>query len=127
MERFFVMAGAIFAFLGVLSGAFGAHGLKKYFEMNADMQTIYKTAVEYQMVHALGLLAIAQAASKWPNHWISYAGCLFIAGIVLFSGSLYALSLTRLRWWGAISPFGGMAFLVGWLCLAVGAYKGAPA
>ncbi len=124
MERLFVITAAIFGFLAVAVGAFGAHGLKKYFELNPDMHHVFRTAVEYQMYHALALVAVAWAATRWPAACVHAAGYLFIAGILLFSGTLYALALTRVRWLGAITPIGGLAFLAGWICLAVGAWRG---
>jgi len=117
------MMGSVFAFLGVTAGAFGAHGLKRYFEAHPDMQAVFKTGVEYQMWHALALLAAAWAAARWPGSWVNASGWCFAAGIVLFSGSLYALSLTRIRIFGAITPVGGLAFLAGWLCLALAAWR----
>jgi len=76
------------------------------------------------MYHALGLLAVAWMVTRWPGPWPVRAGWLFVAGTVLFSGSLYALALTGVRWLGAITPLGGAAFLAGWLCLAWGASRG---
>ncbi len=118
MDRTFIALGAVLAFLGVAAGAFGAHGLKKYFEMNPELHPVFKTAVEYQMYHSLALLAVAWAATQWPGGWIRAAGVLFAGGIVLFSGSLYAYALTGVKLFGAITPIGGLALLAGWLCLA---------
>ncbi|MBI4180144.1 DUF423 domain-containing protein [bacterium] len=118
------MLGSFFGFLGVAIGAFGAHGLKKYFEAWPDMQPIFKTAAEYQMFHALALIAAGWAAGRWPNAWMTAAGWLFVAGIVIFCGSLYTLSLTRVKPWGAVAPVGGLALLAAWLCLFIGAWKG---
>jgi uncharacterized membrane protein YgdD (TMEM256/DUF423 family) len=83
--------------------------------------------VRYQMFHALALLAVAWAATRWPGGAVTTAGWLFVAGTLLFSGSLYVLALSGTRWLGAVAPIGGAAFLAGWLCLAWGAWKGPSA
>ena len=119
MDRLFFLIGAVSAFVGVAAGAFGAHGLKE--RLSAEMLAVFETGVRYQMYHALALFAAAWAASRWPGAWTSAAGWLFVAGTLVFSGSLYALSLTGQRWLGAVTPLGGLAFLAGWLCLAVAA------
>ncbi len=123
MERIFFAAGAISAFVAVAAGAFGAHGLKD--RLSAEMLQIFETGVRYQMYHALALFVVAWAATRFLNspQIVAASGWLFIAGIILFSGSLYALSLTETRWLGAITPLGGLAFLAGWLCLAYAAFK----
>lgn len=123
MLRTFLILGSLNMFLSVALGAFGAHGLKS--RISADMLTIYQTGVHYHMIHALGIIAVALAASKLPAvALISWAGWSMLIGIVLFSGSLYALSITGIKVLGAITPFGGVAFLLGWLLLAYAAYKG---
>jgi uncharacterized membrane protein YgdD (TMEM256/DUF423 family) len=121
MERVFFAAGAISAFIGVAAGAFGAHGLKN--SLSAEMLAIFETGVRYQMYHAFALLAVAWAHSRFPGSIVTTSGWLFIIGTIIFSGSLYALSLTETRWLGAITPIGGLAFLGGWLCLAYAALK----
>lgn len=121
MERTFFIIGALSAFVSVAAGAFGAHGLKS--RLSADILDIFETAARYQMYHALALLAAAWAQTRWPGALASAAGWLFVAGTVLFSGSLYVLSLTGLRWLGAITPLGGLAFIAGWLCLAAACWK----
>lgn len=122
MERVFFILGALFSGLGVALGAFGAHGLKE--RLTSDALSTYETAVRYQMYHALALLAVAYAAQRWPDsNLVAIAGWLFVAGIVLFSGSLYLLSITDVRWLGAIAPLGGAAFIAGWLCLAWAVWK----
>jgi uncharacterized membrane protein YgdD (TMEM256/DUF423 family) len=123
LDRVFFVAGAVSAFLAVALGAFAAHGLKS--RLDAAMLATFETGVRYHMYHALALLAVAWAASRWPGAAVNASGWLFVAGIVLFSGSLYALSLSGVRWLGAITPIGGLAFLAGWVCLAWGAYRGA--
>lgn len=118
MDRVFFIAGALSAFIAVGAGAFGAHGLKT--RISPDMLAVFEVAVRYQMSHALALLAVAWAFTRWPGTLISTGGLLFIAGTVIFSGSLYVLSLTGIKWLGAITPIGGLAFLAGWICLAWG-------
>lgn len=108
--------GAIFMFLAVAMGAFGAHGLKG--RLTPEMMDVYRTAVLYHLIHALALFALGVAAVNLPGrHW---GGILFVAGILLFSGSLYLLSITGIKWLGAITPLGGLCFLAGWLFLALG-------
>ena len=121
MDRLFFGLGSIAALLAVALGAFAAHGLKS--RLDAAMLAAFETGVRYHMYHALALLAVAWAAARWPGSAVNLSGWLFVAGIVLFSGSLYALSLSGVRWLGAITPIGGVAFLAGWLCLAWAAWK----
>jgi uncharacterized membrane protein YgdD (TMEM256/DUF423 family) len=116
MDRLFVVLGAASAFVSVAAGAFGAHGLKA--KLTPDLLAVFETAARYQMYHALGLVAVAWVASRWPGGAAAAAGWLFVAGTVLFSGSLYALALTGVRGLGAVTPFGGLAFLAGWALLA---------
>jgi uncharacterized membrane protein YgdD (TMEM256/DUF423 family) len=123
MDRLFFILGSISGGLAVALGAFGAHGLKD--RLSSDALSTYETAARYQMLHALALLAVAFAITRWPDSNLPLiAGWLFVAGTVLFSGSLYLLSLTDVRWLGAIAPLGGAAFIGGWLCLALTAWKG---
>ena len=117
-------AGAVLSGLGVLVGAFGAHGLRE--RVTADMLAVFETGVRYHLIHGLAVLAVAWAASRWPSAWIGAAGWLFVAGIVVFSGSLYILALSGTRWWGAVTPIGGVCFLAGWAALAVGALRASP-
>jgi uncharacterized membrane protein YgdD (TMEM256/DUF423 family) len=112
----FAVLGSLSAFVAVAAGAFGAHTLKQ--RLSADMLAIFETAARYQMYHAIALLAVAWAESRWPGIPTHLSGWSFIAGTALFSGSLYLLSFSGLRWLGAITPLGGLAFLVGWLSLA---------
>ena len=114
MERTFFVIGVLFAFAGVAAGAFGAHGLKT--RIAPEMLAVFEIAVRYQMYHAFALIACAWAAVKWPGPLVSMSAWLFVAGIIVFSGSLYALSLTGLRWLGVITPVGGVALLGGWAC-----------
>lgn len=115
MERTFFALGAISAFIAVAVGAFGAHGLKN--KLSSDMLAIFEVGVRYHMYHSFGLIAVAWAYSRWPSSLVTTSGWLFVIGIILFSGSLYALSLTGIRVLGAITPFGGLAFLAAWFCL----------
>ncbi len=122
MDRAFAVLGALLAFLAVGAGAFGAHALRG--RLTPDLLDVFETAARYQMYHALALLAVAWAADRWPGGATTAAGWLFVAGIVVFSGSLYGLSLSGVRWLGAITPLGGLAFLAGWLALAWAVWRG---
>lgn len=121
MTKLFFTAGCLSAFLGVALGAFAAHALKTRLE--PDLFNIFEVGVRYQMYHSLGLLALAWACSYWNAPGLAWSGWAFIAGTVLFSGSLYILSLTGIRWLGAITPIGGLMFLFGWINLAWSVYK----
>ena len=125
MDRLFFTLGALSAFIAVALGAFGAHALKA--RLDAPLLAVFETAVRYQMTHALALLAVGWACTRWPGRALTASGWLFVAGTLLFSGSLYALSLTGLRGLGAITPLGGVAWLAGWACLAWAAGRGARA
>jgi uncharacterized membrane protein YgdD (TMEM256/DUF423 family) len=114
--------GAWLAAVGVGLGAFGAHGLKE--RVPVDRLSVWDTAAKYHLIHALALLAVAWAAERWPGTATTSAGWLFVAGIALFSGSLYALVLTGVRGLGAITPLGGLCFIAGWICLATAAMRG---
>jgi uncharacterized membrane protein YgdD (TMEM256/DUF423 family) len=122
MERTFAVLGAVSAFVAVAAGAFGAHALKA--RLSPDLLAVFETGARYQMYHALGMLAAAWASSRWPGAAAAAAGWLFVLGTVLFTGSLYALALTGVRWLGAITPLGGVAFLLGWLALGWSALRG---
>lgn len=118
LPKLFLVLGALSAMLAVVLGAFGAHALRA--RLTPDLLAIYHTAVQYHFWHALGLLAIGIVAIHLPNSVaLKWAGWLMLAGIVAFSGSLYVLALTGARWLGAITPFGGAAFIVSWILLAV--------
>ena len=116
MSRQFVWLGAVFAALSVAAGAFGAHSLKSI--IPADMLAVFETAVRYQMYHALALLIVGGMLKHLPEQNIRVSGWCCVAGIVLFSGSLYVIALTGTRWVGSITPLGGAAFLAGWIALA---------
>ena len=113
-----MLIGSVAGFLGVAGGAFGAHGLRS--RLSPEMLAIFETAVRYQMYHVLALLLTAAAIGRVGDaRLLSVAGWSFIGGIILFSGSLFALALTGVTTLGAITPLGGVAFLVGWACLAL--------
>lgn len=115
MDRLFFTLGAGSAFLAVAAGAFGAHALRV--RLGPDLLAVFETAARYQMYHAFGLIAVSWAAARWPGALPQWAGWLFLTGTVLFSGSLYVLALSGIRWLGAITPLGGLALLAGWICL----------
>ncbi len=122
MDRGFAFAGSISALIAVAAGAFGAHALRA--RLGPDLLAVFETGSRYQMYHALALFVVAIAAVRWPDSTARVAGWFFIAGTLLFSGSLYALALTGTRWLGAITPLGGLCFLAGWALLAYAAVKG---
>lgn len=123
MDRIFFVVAGIMGALGVMLGAFGAHALRE--QLSAEMLSTFETAVRYHLYHALALLGAAVVLARWPDSaFAALAGWLFLLGIVLFSGSLYALALSGVRWLGAITPFGGLAFIAGWVCLALAAWRG---
>jgi uncharacterized membrane protein YgdD (TMEM256/DUF423 family) len=121
MPRSFAIAGAVSGLIGVAAGAFGAHALRN--RLSAGLLAVFETGARYQMYHALALLAVAWIATVAPSAPATWAGRLFLTGTVLFSGSLYALALSGIRGLGAITPFGGVAFLAGWVCLAFAARR----
>ena len=116
--RRFVMLGGVLAFLAVAFGAFGAHALRS--QLTPDRLAVYQTGVQYQLAHALGLLVIGLLAERRPGSaLIAGSGWLLAAGVFLFSGSLYALALSGVRFLGMITPLGGLCFLTGWALLVV--------
>ncbi len=117
MARTFWILGCFFGLVGVAAGAFGAHALRA--RLPVDLLAVFETGARYQMYHALALLVVAMAASRWPAGGWSAPGWLFTAGIVIFSGTLYVLALSGVRWLGAITPLGGVALLAGWALLAL--------
>ena len=122
VQRLFFVLGAASAFVSVAAGAFGAHALRG--RLSSELLSVFETAARYQMYHALALIAAAWAVVRWPGPLSEWAGWLFVGGTLLFSGSLYALALSGVRWLGAITPLGGIAFLAGWICLALSARQG---
>ena len=122
MDRLFAALGATSAFVAVAAGAFGAHALRS--RLAPDLLAAFETGVRYQMYHALALLFVAWAATRWPDPSVRAAGWLFVVGTIVFSGSLYLYAWSGIRFWGAVTPLGGLAFLGGWLALAVGVWRG---
>ncbi|MDI3326969.1 MAG: DUF423 domain-containing protein [Alicyclobacillaceae bacterium] len=123
MLRLFVVLGSIGAFLSVALGAFGAHALRS--RISAEMLSIYQTGVHYQFIHSLALILVGVLAERLhAPGWTAGAGICFAVGILLFSGSLYALSTSGVPTLGLVTPFGGIAFLLGWLLLAGAALRG---
>jgi len=122
MDRVFAVLGAASGFIAVAAGAFGAHALKA--RLTPDLLAAFDTGARYQMFHALALIACAWAVTRWPGRSAAAAGWCFVAGTLLFSGSLYLLALTGMRGIGAVTPFGGVLFLAGWLLLAAAAWRG---
>jgi uncharacterized membrane protein YgdD (TMEM256/DUF423 family) len=123
MDRVFLALGALSALLAVGAGAFGAHALRE--RLVPDMLSVFDVGARYHMYHALGLLAASWAVSRWPGAAAVAAGWLFVAGTVIFSGSLYLLAFTGQRWLGAVTPLGGLAFMLGWAALAWAALRAA--
>ena len=120
MDRTFLLIGALAGVTGVALGAFGAHGLRS--RLSPEMLAVFETGVRYHLYHALALLATASIMGRLEgNRLVAAAGWLFVAGILLFSGSLYVLAVTGIRTLGAITPIGGVAFLIAWACLAIAA------
>jgi uncharacterized membrane protein YgdD (TMEM256/DUF423 family) len=118
MRSNFLFFGALAAFIGVAMGAFGAHGLKSV--LSAEQLAVYQTGVSYQIWHALGLCGIAQVHRQAPHsRLLQWAGWLMFLGIFLFSGSLYCMTMLEVKWFGMITPFGGLSFLTAWLLIAV--------
>ena len=119
MSRMFLTLGALSGLIAVALGAFAAHALQA--RLGPQLLGTFETGVRYQMYHALALLAVGLLAERRPGRLLDASGILFLAGTLLFSGSLYALCLTGTRWLGAITPLGGLALLAGWLCFAAAA------
>jgi uncharacterized membrane protein YgdD (TMEM256/DUF423 family) len=124
VDRLFLSLGAVSAFVAVAAGAFGAHALRD--RLSADLLAVWQTGATYQMYHALALLAVGLILGRFSvdgSPWLNGAGWLFLGGTVLFSGSLYVLALSGTTWLGAITPLGGVAFLLGWAALAIGVWQ----
>jgi uncharacterized membrane protein YgdD (TMEM256/DUF423 family) len=119
--RWLGVTGSVAGLVAVAAGAFGAHGLQG--RLSPRMLEVFDVAVRYQLIHALALLAAAWAAERARDRWAAWSGRLFLAGILLFSGSLYGLSLADLRWLGPVTPVGGVAFLAGWVFLAAAFFR----
>jgi len=121
MTRTFILLGSFFSFLAVALGAFGAHALKQ--KLTPDMLQVFETGVRYQMYHSLALFVVAWMIHSMSINAAAASGWWFTAGIVLFSGSLYALALSGITWLGAITPLGGLSLLIGWIMLAWSVWK----
>lgn len=120
-SKHFLVAAGILGALAIALGAFGAHALKTM--LDSYSLEVYTKAVTYHMYHVLALIGVAAIAGRQSTVWFIWTGRCFVIGIVLFSGSLYVLALTGVRMLGAVTPFGGLSFILGWICLAIGALK----
>ncbi|WP_396220132.1 DUF423 domain-containing protein [Gemmatimonas sp.] len=121
MDRLFIIIGAVSGGIGVAAGAFGAHALRARLEPR--LLEVFETGARYQMYHAIAMLAAAWIVTRFPGALANASGWLFLAGTVLFSGSLYAMAFTGIRALGAITPLGGVCFIAGWGCLALAAMR----
>jgi uncharacterized membrane protein YgdD (TMEM256/DUF423 family) len=127
MHKTFLSLGALFGGIAVALGAFGAHGLKNI--VSSDVVSVFQTGVQYQMYHTLALLVVAIVYERLPNQWIRWSGYLFSFGILLFSGSLYLITALKAEetsipvFIGAVTPVGGLLFILGWLSLLIGIFK----
>jgi len=121
MQKILFIAGSVFGFLSVLLGAFGAHALKAH--LTPQMLAIFETGIRYQAYHAFALLAASWAMNVFSSKLIARAGTCFVAGIIIFSGSLYILALTGIKAFGAVTPIGGLLLMTGWLFMILGARK----
>lgn len=123
LTKTFLLLGSANALLAVVFGAFGAHALKH--RLTEQYLKTFETGVDYHFYHAIGLLIVAILVHQYPSSSgiLKWSGWAMFAGILLFSGSLYILSMTQIRWFGAITPIGGIAFIVAWLCLFIGVIK----
>jgi uncharacterized membrane protein YgdD (TMEM256/DUF423 family) len=124
MHRNYLITASVFGVLAVALGAFGAHGLEQITD-NEKILNSFRTGVQYQIYHALALLAVAIIYERRPNRWIRWAGTCFVTGIILFSGSLYFLAFLKVqelsvKFVGPLTPLGGMFLIAGWLCLVIG-------
>lgn len=121
MNKTFLVAGIVFAMLAVVLGAIGAHALKS--RVSADMVAVFQTGVQFQFYHALALMLVALIAAHIQSSLVVFSGYLMIAGVVCFSGSLYALALTGIKLFGPVTPLGGLCFIASWLLLLVAVVK----
>jgi uncharacterized membrane protein YgdD (TMEM256/DUF423 family) len=123
MDKTFFFLGSLSGAIAVMLGAFGSHGLRK--RLTSESMATFEIGVRYQMYHAVAMIAASIASGQWSASSLpGVAGWLFTIGTLLFSGSLYILALTQKRWPGAITPFGGLAFIAGWVCLVLSALSG---
>lgn len=121
MSQLLIIIAALYGAVAVALGAFAAHGLKS--RLSEQLLTVFQTGVTYQFYHTLALLLGGLWLRFAPSPWVAAAGIFWALGVVLFSGSLYALALTSIKWFGPITPLGGLLFILGWICLLVGAVK----
>jgi uncharacterized membrane protein YgdD (TMEM256/DUF423 family) len=124
MSKTILMIAALLMALAVGIGAFGAHGLKSH--LSEEMIQVYKTGVEYHFYHALGLLLIGVLSLSISSGWLNWSAFMLTAGIILFSGSLYVMAITGIKWLGAITPLGGLSFIAGWILLLIAVWKKLP-
>ncbi len=121
MNKTILLTAAFLLALAVILGAFGAHGLKE--KLGNEMMQIYKTGVEYHFYHALGLLLVGVLSAQMPSSLMNWSAICLTVGVVIFSGSLYTLAITGVRWLGAITPLGGLSFIAGWVLLFIAVWK----
>jgi len=122
MKRSFIVAAGVSGSIAVLLGAFAAHSLKAV--LTEDNLRVFHTGVEYQFYHTFALLGVGLLSEKVPGKLLAAAGALFVAGIILFSGSLYLLAASEsFQWMGAVTPIGGLCFIAGWICLALSVFR----
>jgi uncharacterized membrane protein YgdD (TMEM256/DUF423 family) len=121
LYKTFFALGALFGCLGVAAGAFGAHALQA--RLSSDQMEWFELAARYQMIHALALIAAAWAAQQWPSAFTASAGWLFVVGVLIFCGTLYAMAFGAPRILGAVTPIGGLSLILGWLLLAMAAFR----
>ena len=121
MSKTIIMTASVLLALAVAIGAFGAHGLKSH--LSDEMLQTFKTGVEYHFYHALGLLLVGMLSLSMPSGWLYWSAILLTVGIILFSGSLYVLAISGIKWLGAITPFGGLSFIAGWILLFIAVLK----
>lgn len=124
MSKTILMTASVVLTLAVIIGAFGAHGLKSH--LSNEMMQVYKTGVEYHFYHALGLLLIGALSVSIPSGLLNWSAIFLTLGIILFSGSLYIMAITGIKWLGAITPLGGLSFITGWIILFVAVWKKLP-
>lgn len=122
MQKIFLIIASVLGALSVAIGAFGAHGLKDILEKNNRLAN-FETAVKYQFYHVFAIIVVAILMDKYSEKMMTYAGYSFMAGILFFSGSLYILSLTNVTKWGAVTPIGGLLFIIGWGFMIAGLTK----
>lgn len=120
-QKWLLIAGSLLGFLAVAAGAFGGHALKQ--RLTPDMHAIFEVGARYQMYHALAICLAVWVSTVIPGLFPPLAGWVFVVGTLIFSGSLYTLTLSGVRSWGAITPIGGILLLAGWLCLAIAVFR----